>query len=168
MQTCFRYLVSAARPTDTPPPEHCAWRERKLFHITLLLGLALVTAGLHAAESKVAAPGGGLTVIVSDNECLNYRVEANGRAIVTHSPLGLEFKDGTKLGPSAMIRKAVKTKHSGSWENHFGNRRFVPDNCSPELDVNLVQWITIDTFSKAPLQFEINAMFCIVPRPFIW
>ena len=93
----------------------------------LTLGLALATLRLQAAEQQVAAPDGGLVVTVSDVGGLNYRVEAGGKLVVTNSPLGLEFKDGARLGPAATIKKVAKDKHRGTWENHFGNRRDVPD-----------------------------------------
>ncbi|HOP97805.1 MAG TPA: glycoside hydrolase family 97 protein [Verrucomicrobiota bacterium] len=73
------------------------------------------------------APGRGLAVIVSDAGGLHYRVEAGGRPVLTNSLLGLEFKDGTRLGPAAVIRKAATKRHNGTWTNPFGNRRIVPD-----------------------------------------
>ena len=81
-----------------------------------------------AAERQVVSPGGGLKVIVSDAAGLNYRVEVKGKTVLTNSPLGLEFQDGTRLGPSAGIRKSAKGKHDGEWENPFGNRRIVRDH----------------------------------------
>ena len=56
-----------------------------------------------AAEQRITSPGGGLAAIVSDDGGLHYRVEVNGQAVVVESPLGLGFKDGTKLGPSATL-----------------------------------------------------------------
>jgi len=93
-----------------------------------VLGLVLVAARLHAAEQKLSAPGGELVVTISDVGGLNYRVEAGGKLVVTNSPLGLEFKDGVRLGPTATIKKVSKDAHRGTWENRFGNRRSVPDN----------------------------------------
>jgi alpha-glucosidase len=94
----------------------------------VLLGVVLVTMQLQAAEQQVTAPNGGLVVTVSDVGGLNYRVEAGGKLVITNSPLGLEFKDGTRLGPAATIEKTAKDKHRGTWENRWGNRRSVPDN----------------------------------------
>jgi alpha-glucosidase len=79
-------------------------------------------------EYSVTAPNGRLKVIVADAGGIHYRVEVGGKTVVTDSPLGLEFEDGTKLGPTAVIRKSATGKHDGKWENHFGNRRFVRDN----------------------------------------
>lgn len=91
--------------------------------------LLLVTAlPMFAGERQIAAPGGGLAVIVSDEGGLNYRVTVNGRTVLTNSLLGLEFKDGTKLGPAAIITKSATQRHNGLWENRFGNRRSVRDH----------------------------------------
>ena len=60
---------------------------RKALFLPLLIFAA---AGLQAAEQQVTAPGGELVVTVSDAGGLNYRVEANGKLVITNSPLGLE------------------------------------------------------------------------------
>ena len=99
----------------------------------ITLGSALT---LSAAEQRVAAPDGQLAIIVSDIGGLNYRVVVNNRAVLTNSPLGLEFKDGAKLGAAAVITKAATRKHDDSWENAFGNRRVVRD-CYRELRLTL-------------------------------
>jgi alpha-glucosidase len=80
-----------------------------------------------AAEHRIASPGGGLAVVVSDDGGLHYRVEVGGQAVVVDSPLGLGFKDGTQLGPTALITNVTRTGHDGSWRNDFGTRRTVPD-----------------------------------------
>ncbi len=82
----------------------------------------------HASEQRIVAPGGGLTVIVSDDGGLHYRVLVNGQTVLTNSSLGLEFADGAKLGPSAMITKTKTARHDGTWENHFGKRLAVRDH----------------------------------------
>ena len=96
-----------------------------------LLQMALIsscfTSALTAAEHLVVAPGGGVKVIVSDAGGLNYRVEVDGKTVLTNSPLGLEFQDGARLGPSAVITGISKNKHNGEWENLFGKRRIVRD-----------------------------------------
>lgn len=94
----------------------------------VILGVAAASFHGAAAERQAVSPDGELKVIVSDAGGLNYRVEANGKTIVTNSPLGLEFQDGTKLGPAAVIRKGAKARHNGEWKNPFGNRRMVPDH----------------------------------------
>lgn len=105
-----------------------SWMLKPIRKKFILLGFAFAAVQLQAAEQQVAAPNGGLVVTISDVGGLNYRVEAGGKLVVTNSPLGLEFKDGTRLGPSAAIKKTAKDKHRGTWENRFGNRRAVPDD----------------------------------------
>jgi alpha-glucosidase len=93
----------------------------------LLLGFASMAAQAPAAEQRVAAPGGGLAVVVSDDQGLSFRVEIDRKTVVNKSALGLEFEGGVKLGPSAMITKSATASHDGKWENRFGNNRVVPD-----------------------------------------
>ncbi|HEU5396909.1 MAG TPA: glycoside hydrolase family 97 protein [Verrucomicrobiae bacterium] len=89
---------------------------------------ACFASPLTATEREVVSPDGILKAIVSDAGGLNFRVEVGGQAILTRSPLGLEFKDGTRLGPAATITKSTTERHDGLWENPFGNRRQVRDN----------------------------------------
>lgn len=102
----------------------------------LLLGWSLSILSVTAAEQRLASPNGGLAVIVSDDHGLEFRVEAEGKTVLTNSTLGLEFKDGTKLGPAAVITKTRTKKHNGTWENRFGNRRVVGDHWQ-ELQLTL-------------------------------
>jgi len=91
----------------------------------ILIGL---TVASHAAEHRIVSPAGKLAVIVSDDGGLNYRVEVEGQTVLTKSLLGLTFKEGTILGPAAVITKSETNEHEGQWENQFGQRRLVPDN----------------------------------------
>ena len=95
---------------------------------TVLISLAAWPLGSYASEQRVAAPGGALTAIVSDDHGLHLRVEIDGKRVLTDSPLGLEFKDGVKLGPAAAITKTQRTNHDAKWENRFGNNRSVRDH----------------------------------------
>jgi alpha-glucosidase len=98
----------------------------------LLLPMTLIAVGCAfvatAAEHQLVAPGGGVKVVVSDAGGLNYRVEVDGKTVLTNSPLGLEFQDGARLGPATVITGISKNKHSGKWENLFGKRRIVLDD----------------------------------------
>ncbi|HEU6447393.1 MAG TPA: glycoside hydrolase family 97 protein [Verrucomicrobiae bacterium] len=96
--------------------------------LPFIFGAVFFATSLSAAEREIVSPGGVLKVIVSDADGLNYRVEVKGQTILTNSPLGLEFKDGTKLGPEATITKSATERHNGQWENPFGNRRSVRDH----------------------------------------
>jgi alpha-glucosidase len=108
-----------------------AWTQEariKSLHFILLALILQVLQG-SGAQQRVVAPGGGLAITISDTGGLNYRVEVNGSSVITNSALGLEFKDGAKLGPQAAITKAAGKRIDEKWENRFGNRRVVRNNC---------------------------------------
>lgn len=86
------------------------------------------TGYVYGAEQSLSSPDGAIDVVISDDYGLCYRVEIDDKVVLTNSPLGLEFKDGVKLGPSAVIAKVEKSQNEGQWENRLGQRRFVPDN----------------------------------------
>jgi alpha-glucosidase len=93
-----------------------------------LLCFVFSALGAHAIEKNLASPDGEMMVVVSDDHGLNYRVKIGGKVVLTNSALALEFKDGTKLGLTAVITITERKKHSGFWLNNFGGRRSVPDN----------------------------------------
>ena len=57
-----------------------------------LLCMVFSASGARAAEKRLDSPDGAVSVIVSDDHGLNYRVELGGKVVLTNSPLGLEFK----------------------------------------------------------------------------
>src|SRR3954469_12564887 len=89
---------------------------------TLLLG-SLASA----AEQRVSSPNGKLTLVVSDDAGLRYRVELDGKPLLADSVLGLAFADGTTLGPAAKITGTKKASRNATWEHPLGQRRIVPD-----------------------------------------
>jgi alpha-glucosidase len=91
------------------------------------LGLVLTTIAAQATEQRLVSPGSGLTIVVSDDHGLAFRVEVQGKTVVTSSPLGLEFEGGAMLGPGAVITRTVRAGHDGQWENQFGSNRLVRD-----------------------------------------
>jgi alpha-glucosidase len=88
------------------------------------------------AEERLMSPDGTVAMMVSASHGLTYRVEVDGRTIVTNSPLGLDFKSGVRLGQDVAIVQAARSHHHGSWKNSFGQRRLVADNWN-ELRVTL-------------------------------
>ena len=105
--------------------------KKMLNHLSLALLCMLFSAfprHAYAAEKRLSSPNGGIDMVVSDDQGLCYWVEIDGNVVLTNSPLGLEFKNGVNLGPSAVITKAETSRHDDQWENPFGQRRFVPDN----------------------------------------
>jgi len=94
---------------------------------SVLMCMVFSAGGAHAAEQRLTSPEGGIDVVISDDHGLYFRVEIGGKVALTNSPLGLEFKDGVKLGSSTVITKAATKKHDDAWKNAFGNRRTVRD-----------------------------------------
>ena len=104
--------------------------------VHFLLSTLLSVAAVHAAEHTVKSPDGRITCTVTDVNGLHYRVEVADKPLLLDSILGLEFKDGTKLGPAAVIADTKTDEHTGHWENRFGQRRTVPDKWK-ELQLTL-------------------------------
>ena len=95
--------------------------------VPLLLAAALLTSSMSAAEQRVSSPDGKLTLVVSDNAGLRYRVELDGKPLLADSVLGLAFADGTTLGPAAKITTPQTAVRNATWDNPIGQRRTVPD-----------------------------------------
>ncbi len=102
----------------------------------LLASTALLAACASAAEQRVTSPNGKLTLVVSDNTGLRYRVELDGKPLLADSVLGLAFADGTTLGPAAKITTTKTDARNATWDNPIGQRRTVPDRFR-ELRVEL-------------------------------
>ncbi|HEX7652686.1 MAG TPA: glycoside hydrolase family 97 catalytic domain-containing protein, partial [Verrucomicrobiae bacterium] len=97
-----------------------------LLLVIYLLGapLFLATAG----EVRIVSPDGQLTLVVSDAGGLHYRVFTATGPLLNDSQLGLQFGDGTTLGPGAVITATHTNRHDGIWEYHFGKRSQVRDH----------------------------------------
>ncbi len=102
----------------------------------LLAGAMLGTA--RGATYDLHSPDGHLTITVSDAVGLHYQVRCDQQTVMAPSVLGLEFRDGTRLGPAAVITGAQSDRHNGTWENRFGKRRTVRDHWR-ELRLILVE-----------------------------
>jgi alpha-glucosidase len=106
---------------------------------TLVLSLSLLTLSIlvaQASEVRLTSPDGKLAVVVTDTNGLCYRVEVDEKPVVTESRLGLEFKDGTRFGPAAIVTKTRKDHRDDSWQNPFGQRRVLRDRWQ-ELQLTL-------------------------------
>lgn len=115
--------------------------------IQLLIYCLLRSAG--AADYQLKSPDGRLAIDISDAAGLRYRVECDGHLILQPSQLGLEFQDGTRLGPTVCVTKTKTARHDRTWENPFGKRRSVRDHWR-ELRLNLVA-----TNGPQPRQFAL-------------
>jgi len=81
----------------------------------------------NAAETRVASPDGKITCVVSTEAGLRYHVEVDGKTVIADSRLGLKFKNA-ELGDDPGVLSVRTQRHKGTWEDHFGKRRMVPDN----------------------------------------
>ena len=95
--------------------------------ILLCLSLLLISSMAKAAEMRVASPDGKITFVISNEAGLRYRVQVDGKLVITDSRLGLKFKN-VELGTDTLIVSMQKQQHKGTWENNFGKRRVVTDN----------------------------------------
>ena len=98
--------------------------------------LLAMTSLATAAEQRVTSPDGKLALVVSDDAGLRYRVELDGKPLLADSVLGLEFADGTTLGPAAKITDTKTSFRNTTWDDPLGQRRTVPDRCR-ELRIDL-------------------------------
>ena len=78
-----------------------------------------------ASEQQLTSPDGKLVVTISDDQGLSLRAAVDGQSVLTRSRLGLEFKDGTRLGPQTAIIRAKRKACDDTWDNPLGNRRRV-------------------------------------------
>ena len=104
--------------------------------LPVLLAAALLASSASAAEQRVTSPDGKLTLVVSDDAGLRYRVELDDKPLLADSVLGLAFADGTTLGPTAKITTTKTAERDAMWDNPIGQRRTVPDRFN-ELRVEL-------------------------------
>ena len=102
--------------------------------IVTLLAAAL-TAGCKTSNPidsngrvSVKSPDGKIEFTLRGNGALVYSVSVDGKSVLTDSRIGLEFQDGTKFGPTAIIAKTKTVRHDETWENHFGKRLKVRDH----------------------------------------
>jgi alpha-glucosidase len=95
--------------------------------LLLLTATALLASLASAAEQRVSSPDGKLTLVVSDDAGLRYRVELDGKPLLADSVLGLAFADGTALGPAAKITDTTTAARKATWDDPLGQRRTVPD-----------------------------------------
>jgi alpha-glucosidase len=113
-------------------PSQIGRGELRIKSVAFILAALLLTfsgSGAGATEARLTSPDGRLAVVVTDTNGLRYRVEVDGKPVVIESRLGLEFKDGTRFGPAALVTKTRKKQRQDSWQNRFGQRRVVRDCC---------------------------------------
>jgi alpha-glucosidase len=112
---------------------------------TLLASLLLIVSSLtggaaHAQEAApltLASPDGHLTLTtgVTGEGRPWYRVERDGRPIITQSRLGFLFTDAFAFDRNIRIEASERSSSDSRWEQPWGERRFVRDHHN-ELSVN--------------------------------
>jgi alpha-glucosidase len=115
--------------------------------------VALVLSGVGAARGNessllVRSPDGKIEITVAAKGTPTYAVSVDGQTIVRPSKLGLLLRDGVNLGRDVEVLKAEPRSINSTWENPFGKRRQVRDECN---ELRLV----LSEKSNPPKVFEI-------------
>ena len=99
---------------------------------SLALGAALLMAPLvpAMAAETVTSPDGRIVVTVDTNgeSRAFYRVELDGKPLITDSRLGVLLADQDKLDRRLKIVGAERAAADSTWEQPWGERRFVRDH----------------------------------------
>ena len=97
----------------------------------LALGLSLLLAPLLPAQAAetVASPDGRIVVTIDTNGENRpfYRVDVDGKPLMTESRLGFLMSDQDKLERRLKIVSATRASNDSTWEQPWGERRFVRD-----------------------------------------
>ncbi len=86
--------------------------------------------------TSVTSPDGRISATISDVGGLHYEVVVDGQKLLASSKLGLEFGDGTILGPKSGISSSSSGKFDSTWKNRFGKESLVRNHYR-ELSVSL-------------------------------
>ena len=102
------------------------------------LTLLLATAAVPLSAAKVASPDGTIQAELDvDNDGVPfYRVWKDGEEIIAESDLGFTFADAEPMRRNFTVEAAATATHDDTWEQPWGERRFVRDNYN-ELAVTL-------------------------------
>lgn len=80
-------------------------------------------------QTSVTAPSGDLTVTIkTDQGALTWQADWREQSIIAPSALGLVFKTGRDLTRDLVIYETTLTTHDETWEQPWGERRFVRDH----------------------------------------
>ena len=112
----------------------------KGLRLGVLLALAL-PGFVHAEQvAQAASPDGRIVVQLELNGegRLAYRVLRDGKPVVADSRLGFIFRNGRQLLRNLQIEKQVARSSDQTWEQPWGERRFVRDHYN-ELRVTFVE-----------------------------
>ncbi len=102
--------------------------------------VVLLTPGFAVARAplQVASPDGAIEITINDEAGrATYAVSFHGETVVAPSHLGLLFKDQHGFDRNLKISNASPASHDETWEQPWGERRFVHDNYN-EIQVEFV------------------------------
>ena len=108
--------------------------------LAFLLAMLPARAIAQAADARIASPDGSIEVAVAVNGegRPEYRVTRRGKPVIAASRLGFLLTDAPKLERNFEIVEAKRSSFDESWEQPWGERRFVRNRYN-ELRVVLVE-----------------------------
>ncbi len=119
---------------------------RLLFATTCCIFILVSTPGARAADAlSVTSPDGNLVVSFAlksnpqpylPGMRAYYRISYRGVAVLTDSPLGLDFDGASPLDHDFEIIDTDQHSHADAWTNPFGAQRNIPDHYN-QLRVSL-------------------------------
>ena len=95
-----------------------------------IIGLILLTSSqLALALDSVSSPDGKIVFSISTNDksWLVYSVSFADEAVVSDSRLGLRFREHKGFDTGFEIQRTVRQSHDATWEQPWGERRWVRD-----------------------------------------
>ncbi|WP_260483441.1 glycoside hydrolase family 97 protein [Sphingomicrobium flavum] len=99
--------------------------------LVLLASLLLAFPALaqDVRTESIASPDGRIVLTVGEgNENPHYRIDRDGKAVLEASALGFLMADQEKLARRLKIVGASRSSHDATWEQPWGERRFVHDH----------------------------------------
>ena len=96
----------------------------------LLAAVSSLALATPLAAAEVSSPDGRITVEldVDGDGVPFYRVERDGKEIIAESDLGFLFTDEEPMRRNFVIESEARSSANSTWEQPWGERRFVRDN----------------------------------------
>ncbi|WBY16284.1 glycoside hydrolase family 97 protein [Erythrobacteraceae bacterium WH01K] len=96
----------------------------------LLATIALGALAAPLAAAEVASPDGRIVaeMDVDGDGVPFYRVTRDGKEIIAESDLGFTFSDAEMMRRNFVVESEARDSHDGTWEQPWGERRFVRDH----------------------------------------
>lgn len=102
--------------------------------VVFVFSFALLSISVNAKQSpdvlkSVSSPDGLIVVTLNDDDgLLSYSVSRQGEEVIQPSSLGLRFAKHHGFDADLSMSNAVVENHESSWEQPWGERRFVENN----------------------------------------